>query len=144
MAEKQALGMTMQVSQEFINNIAEELVRENLLKTLDGENKFFAALVHELMDTKVSPDNGRVTTYRDGIPYIQYLINETIRKELAETVKAMLDEKRPDIQKKIRAELMKKDTVSKFYEAFTDSVASSLSLPYYVHIDASFKKRSEF
>lgn len=144
MAEKQALGMTMQVSQDFINNIAEEIVRENLMKTLDGENKFFAALVHEIMDTKVNPDNGRVERYSNSIPYIQYLINKTLREEIAGTLQALLDEKRPDIRKKIKSELMKKDTIDKFYEAFTDSVSRAIDGPYYGSINVSFKKRSDY
>ena len=40
MPEKQALGMTMQISQEYINNLAIEMIREKLLAALGGSDKF--------------------------------------------------------------------------------------------------------
>ena len=95
MPEKQALGMTMQISQEYINNLATEMIRENLLAALGGSDKFVEELTKEILNTKVNKD-GKVSSYRcsDDIPYIQYLINKTIREEVTGTLKEMLDEKR--------------------------------------------------
>ena len=58
MPEKQALGLTMQISQEYIDNLAAEMVRESLMKTLNGEDRFFRELVKEILNTKVD-ESGR-------------------------------------------------------------------------------------
>lgn len=140
MPEKQALGMTMQISQEYINNLAMEMIRENLLAALGGSDKFVEELTKEILNTKVDKDNGKVKSYssRDDIPYIQYLINKTIREEVVGTLQEMLDEKRPEIREKIRKELMKKNTVNKFFDAFTYTISKSLENEWRTRFEINF------
>lgn len=136
--EKQALGMTMQINQEFIENLARDLVSESLLKTLGGSDRFVETLMKEILNTRVDPQKGTVSTWRDAIPYVNYLINKIIREEIQGTVKEVLDEKRPEIRKVIRKELMKKDTVDRFFKAFTDSVIDGIDNQYRVKIGVKF------
>lgn len=136
--EKQALGMTMQINEEFIENLAREMVSESLLKTLGGGDKFIETLMREILSTKVDAKTGQVSTWRDAIPYVNYLINKIIREEITGTVKEILDEKRPEIRKVIRRELMKKDTVERFYKAFTDSVINGIDQSWRCNIDVTF------
>ena len=142
MPEKQALGMTMQISQEYINNLAMEMIRENLLAALGGSDKFVEELTKEILNTKVDRDNGRVSSYssRSDIPYIQYLINKTIREEVTGTLQEMLDEKRPEIREKIRKELMKKNTVNKFFDAFTNVISKSLEDEWRTRFEINFEE----
>ena len=142
MPEKQALGMTMQISQEYINNLATEMIRENLLAALGGSDKFVEELTKEILNTKVDRDNGRVSSYssRSDIPYIQYLINKTIREEVTGTLQEMLDEKRPEIREKIRKELMKKNTVNKFFDAFTNTISESLENKWLTKFEINFEE----
>ena len=141
MPEKQALGMTMQISQEYINNLATEMIRENLLAALGGSDKFVEELTKEILNTKVNKD-GKVSSYRcsDDIPYIQYLINKTIREEVTGTLQEMLDEKRPEIREKIRKELMKKNTVNKFFDAFTNVISKSLEDEWRTRFEINFEE----
>lgn len=136
--EKQALGMTMQINQEFIENIARDLVSESLLKTLGGGDKFVETLIREILNTKVDRKDGRVSTWRDAIPYVNYLINKILREEITGTVAEIMDEKRPEIRKVIRKELMKADTVERFYKAFTDSVIGGIDQSWKCNIDVTF------
>lgn len=141
MPEKQALGMTMQISQEYINNLATEMIRENLLAALGGSDKFVEELTKEILNTKVNKD-GKVSSYRcsDDIPYIQYLINKVIREEVVGTLQEMLDEKRPEIREKIRKELMKKNTVNKFFDAFTNVISESLENRWKTRFEINFEE----
>lgn len=136
--EKQALGMTMQINQEFIENIARDLVSESLLKTLGGGDKFVETLIREILTTKVDRKDGRVSTWSDAIPYVNYLINKILREEITGTVAQIMDEKRPEIRKVIRKELMKADTVDRFYKAFTDSVIAGMDESWRCDINVSF------
>ena len=142
MPEKQALGMTMQISQEYINNLAMEMIRENLLAALGGSDKFVEEITKEILNTKVDKDNGKVNSYssRSDIPYIQYLINQTIREEVTGTLREMLDEKRPEIREKIRKELMKKNTVNKFFDAFTNVISESLENRWKTRFEINFEE----
>lgn len=141
--EKQALGMTMQINQEFINSLAEQIISESLLKTLGGSDKFVQQIIHDILNVKVDPKDGKMSTWRDSIPYINYLINDVIREEVKGTVKEILDEKRPEIRKTIRSELMKKDTVDRFFKAFTDSVIDGMDSSWKTTINVSFGRKEE-
>lgn len=141
--EKQALGMTMQISEDYINNLAREIVTESLLKTLGGGDKFIQQLINSILSTKVDPDNGRPSTYSGAIPYINYLINKIIRDEISLTVAEILEEKRPEIHKVIRKELMKKETVDKFFKAFTDATLQGVDNVWKAKIDVTFMDGKE-
>lgn len=141
--EKQALGMTMQISEDYINNLAREIVTESLLKTLGGGDKFIQQLINSILSTKVDPDNGRPSTYSGAIPYINYLINKIIRDEISLTVAEILEEKRPEIHKVIRKELMKKETVDKFFKAFTDATLQGVDNVWKAKIDITFMDGKE-
>lgn len=141
--EKQALGMTMQINQEFINSLAEQIVSESLMTTLGGGDKFVKQIIHDILNVKVDPQDGRLSTWNSAIPYINYLINKVIRDEVKGTIQEILDEKRPEIRKTIRSELMKKDTVDRFFKAFTDSVIDGIDNSWKTTINVSFGRKEE-
>ena len=143
MVEKNALGMTMQINEEFINNLAKQMVSESIMATIGGGDKFVSQIVADILKTKVDPDNGRVSTYSGSIPYIQYLINKVIREEVSGTIQEVLDEKRIEIRACIRAELLKDKTIDAFYQAFIDTVTDSIGCRYYSKINVSFEKVSD-
>ena len=144
MVEKNALGMTMQINEEFINNLAKQMVSESIMATIGGGDKFVSQIVSDILKTKVDPDNGQVSNYSSSIPYIQWLINKVIRDEVKGTVMDVLEEKKPEIRKCIRAELMKNKTIEAFYGAFVESIEESLTNRYYTKINVSFEKPKEW
>lgn len=143
MPEKQALGLTMQISQEYIDNLAAEMVRESLMKTLNGEDRFFRELVKEILNTKVD-ESGRPCNYSSSIPYIQYLINKVIREEITGTLQEILNESRPQIREKIRKELMKKDMVNKVFNAFMETVMDATENNYRTNFEINFNKARDY
>lgn len=140
MVEKNALGMTMQINEEFINNLAKQMVSESIMATIGGGDKFVSQITADILKTKVDPGSGRVTAYSDGIPYINYLINNVIREEVKGTIQEVLDEKRAEIRECIRAELLKDKTIEAFYQGFINTVVESIGTRYYSKINVSFEK----
>lgn len=140
MVEKSALGMTMQINEEFINNLAKQMVSESIMATIGGGDKFVQQIVADILKTKVNPDNGRVESYSSSIPYIQYLINKVIREEVSGTIQEVLNEKRTEIRECIRAELLKDKTIEAFYQGFVDTVIESVGSRYYSKINVIFEK----
>ena len=140
MVEKNALGMTMQINEEFINNLAKQMVSESIMATIGGGDKFVSQITADILKTKVDPSSGRVTAYSDGIPYINYLINNVIREEVKGTIQEVLDEKRAEIRECIRAELLKDKTIEAFYQGFINTVVESIGTRYYSKINVSFEK----
>ena len=133
MVEKNALGMT--INEEFINNLAKQLVSESIMATIGGGDKFVSQIVADILKTKVNPDNGRVEPYSSSIPYIQYLINKVIREEVAGTIQEVLDEKRQEIRSCIKAELMKDKTVNALYQGFVDNMIEGIGNRYKTKIN---------
>ena len=140
MIEKNALGMTMQINEEFINNLAKQMVSESIMATIGGGDKFVQQITVDILRTKVNPDNGRVESYSSSVPYIQYLINKVIREEVAGTIQEVLDEKRQQIRECIRAELLKDKTIEAFYQGFVETVIGSIEQRYYTKINVNFEK----
>lgn len=136
--DKNVMGMSLQLNEEFITNLAKQMVSESIMETIGGGNKFVETIVGEILKTKVDPENGRVSTYSSAIPYIQWLINKVIRDEIAGTVQEILDEKRPEIRKRIKNELMKEKTINEFFDAFTECVTHSISSVWRTKIDVTF------
>ena len=140
MVEKNALGMTMQINEEFINNLAKQLVSESIMATIGGGDKFVSQIVADILKTKVNPDNGRVEPYSSSIPYIQYLINKVIREEVAGTIQEVLDEKRQEIRSCIKAELMKDKTVNALYQGYVDNMIEGIGNRYKTKINVFFEQ----
>lgn len=140
MIEKNALGMTMQINEEFINNLAKQMVSESIMATIGGGDKFVSQITADILKTKVNPDTGRVESYSSSIPYIQYLVNKVIREEVSGTIQEVLDEKRTEIRACIRAELLKDKTIDAFYQGFIDTVTKSIGSRYYSKINVFFEK----
>lgn len=144
MVEKNALGMTMQINEEFINNLAKQMVSESIMATIGGGDKFVSQIVADILKTKVNPDNGRVESYNSSIPYIQYLINKVIREEVSGTIQEVLDEKRSEIRECIRKELIKDKTIEAFYQGFVDTVIEGIENRYYTKINVIFEKQKDY
>lgn len=143
MVEKNALGMTMQINEEFINNLAKQMVSESIMATIGGGDKFVQQITADILKTKVNPDNGRVESYSSSIPYIQYLINKVIREEVSGTIQEVLNEKRAEIRESIRAELLKDKTIDAFYKSFVETITDSIECRYRTSIHVNFVKLEE-
>jgi len=143
MVEKSALGMTMQINEEFINNLAKQMVSESIMATIGGGDKFVQQITADILKTKVNPDNGRVESYSSSIPYIQYLINKVIREEVSGTIQEVLNEKRAEIRESIRAELLKDKTIDAFYKSFVETITDSIECRYRTSIHVNFVKPEE-
>lgn len=144
MIEKNALGMTMQINEEFINNLAKQMVSESIMATIGGGDKFVSQITADILKTKVNPDNGRVESYSSSIPYIQYLINKVIREEVTGTIQEVLNEKRAEIRECIRAELLKDKTIEAFYQSFINTVIDDLGCRYKTSIHVNFEKSKDY
>ncbi len=144
MVDKNVMGMTMQINEEFINSLAKQMVSESIMATIGGGDKFVQGIVSEILKTKVNPDNGRVESYSGSIPYIQYLINKVIREEVAGTIQEVIDEKRAEIRECIRAELMKDKTIEAFYQNFIDTAVGNIESRWNTKINVFFEKPKDY
>lgn len=144
MVEKSAFGMTMQINEDFINNLAKQMVSESIMATIGGGDKFVSQIVADILKTKVNPDNGRVESYSSSIPYIQYLINKVIREEVSGTIQEILNEKRFEIRECIRAELLKDKTIEAFYQGFINEVTEGIDCRYKTSIHVNFEKPKDY
>lgn len=127
MATKEALGMSMTISEDFIQNLAKELVTESLIKTLDGKNRIAEEIVRQVLGQKVNRDDGTPTSsdYK-ACTFLEFQIRKMLREEIVLVTKEVMEEKRTEVREAIRRELMKKATVDRFFNAFYDTVIGNL------------------
>ena len=140
MPTKEALGMSMNISQEFVNNLAKELISQSLAETLGGSDRIVEEMIRQFLGKRVDPHDGRPSEYRDAIPMINYFINTAIKEELKEAIKEFLDENRPKIRAALKKELTKQKTIDSYCAAFTDSIVTALEYNWRTNIDVTFTK----
>ena len=140
MPTKEALGMSMNISQEFVDKLAKDLISQSLVETLGGSDRIVEEMVRQTLGKKVDPRDGKPSEYRDAIPMINYFINTAIKEELKETIKEFLDENRPKIRAALKKELTKQKTIDSFCAAFTDSVVTAVEYNWRTNISVNFTK----
>lgn len=140
--EKQALGMSLQISQDFIDNLAKDLVEQSLIETLNSKDEIVRQIISSLLSVKVDKD-GKVSNYSNDnkYTYIQYLVNKMIKEEVESVARECLEENREQIRNTIKKEMSKKATIDKFYDAFFDNIVGSLNDRYITTIDINIDKK---
>jgi len=144
MATKEALGMSLEISQEYIENLTKELLTQSLIETLDAKNTIVQSIVKEVLSTKVD-SQGRVSTYRgdEHRTYLKYLCEKMIREEVASVAEEMLEKNRAAIRESIRKEISKKATMDKMTDCFINSVLDGMGNRYRTNVKFSIEPISD-
>lgn len=145
MATKEALGMSMTISEDFIQNLAKELVTESLIKTLDGKNRIAEEIVRQVVGQKVDKRTGTPTSSSyDACTFLEYEIRKLLTDEIVQVTKEVMEERRPEIRELIRSELRKKATVDRFFNAFYDAVIGNLDSTWRTNITFNIDKKGDY
>ncbi len=142
MATKEALGMSLEISQDYIDNLTKDLLKQSLIETLDAKNTIVEGIVSQILSVKVN-EHGQVDSWSSANKYtfLEYLVNKMVRDEVKSVAEEVLNEKRDDIRKAIRKEMTKQSTIDKFYGAFVDNVMTGLQDKYRTTIDVNFERK---
>lgn len=147
MATKEALGMSLEISQDYIDNLTKDLLTQSLIETLDAKNTIVEGIVSQILSVKVN-DEGRISSYsgENRYTYLEWLVRKMIKDEIKSVAAEVLEEKRNDIRSAIRKEVNKKATMNKFVDAFFSAVTENLESKYRTEIDINFdfKKDEEY
>ena len=143
--EKQALGMSLQISQEFIDNLAKDLVQESLIETLNGKDDIVRQIVSQILSVKVDRE-GKVSNYsaENKFTYLQFLVNNMIKEEIISVAQEVLTERRVEIREHIKKEMSKKATIDKFYDAFFSNIVNNLDSRYDTKIEINIDKKRDY
>lgn len=144
MATKEALGMSLEISQDYIDNLTKDLLTQSLIETLDAKNSIVEGIVSQILSVKVN-DKGQIDSWSSENKYtfLEYLVRKMIRDEVKSVAEEVLNEKRDDIRKAIRREMSSKATIDKFCNAFFSSVVDGLEDRYKTTIDVTVEREKE-
>lgn len=144
MATKEALGMSLEISQGYIDNLTKQLLEESLIETLDAKNTIVEGIVSSILSVKVN-DDGRVSTYEreNRYTFLEWLVRKMIKEEVRSVADEVLEEKRGDIREAIRREVNKKANMNKIVDAFFESLTDNLNNKYRTTIDVGFNFEKE-
>lgn len=145
MATKEALGMSLEISQDYIDNLTKDLLTQSLIETLDAKNTIVEGIVSQILSVKVNED-GKIDSWSSANKYtfLEYLVRKMIRDEVKSVAEEVLNEKRDDIRKAIRREMSNKATIDKFCNAFFSSVVDGLENRYKTTIDVTVEREKEY
>lgn len=145
MASKEALGMSLEISQDYIDNLTKDLLTQSLIETLDAKNTIVEGIVSNILSVEVD-ENGRISSYRGDNKYtfLEWLVRKMIREEVKSVAEEVLNEKREDIRKSIKKEMSRKATIDKFCDAFFGTVVDGLENRYKTKIDVTVEKEKEY
>ena len=144
MASKEALGMSMTISEDFINNLTRELVSASLIEALDNKHHIAEELVRAVLYQKVDKRDGSLTTSTyNTTTFIRYQFEQMMKEETIQVAKELLEEKRPEIRALIRKEMAKKVNQDKIFDAFYSAILDNLESQWHTTINFEFKKRGE-
>lgn len=139
MATKEALGMSLEISQDYIDNLTKDLLKQSLIETLDAKNTIVENIVSSVLSVEVN-DEGRISSYsrENKYTYLEWLVRKMIKDEVKSVADEVLEEKRGDIREAIRREVNKKANMNKFVDAFFESLSDNLHDKYRTTIDIGF------
>ena len=139
MATKEALGMSLEISQDYIDNLTKDLLRQSLIETLDAKNSIVEGIVSQVLSVKVNED-GRVSNYdrENRYTFLEWLVRKMIKEEVRSVADEVFEEKRGDIREAIRREVSKKANLNKMVDAFFESFSDNLNNKYRTTIDVGF------
>lgn len=139
MATKEALGMSLEISQEYIDSLTRDLLEQSLIETLDAKNTIVESIVSSVLSVKVN-DEGRVSGYEreNRYTFLEYLVRKMIKDEVKSVTDEVLEEKRGDIREAIRREVNKKANMNKLVDAFFEGLSDNLHDKYRTTIDIGF------
>lgn len=145
MATKEALGMSLEISQDYIDNLTKDLLTQSLIETLDAKNSIVEKIVSQILSVKVN-ERGQIDSWSSANKYtfLEYLVNKMIRDEVKSVAEEVLNEKRDDIRKAIRREMSSKATIDKFCNAFFGTVIDGLDSMYKTTIDVTVVRDKEY
>lgn len=145
MATKEALGMSLEISQDYIDNLTKDLLTQSLIETLDAKNTIVEGIVSSILSVKVNED-GKISNWSNDNKYtfLEYLVRKMIRDEVRSVAEEVLNEKRDDIRKSIRKEMSSKATIDKFCGAFFSTVIDGLESSYKTSIDVTVQKERDY
>lgn len=145
MASREALGMSLEISQEYIDNLTKDLLEQSLIETLDAKNTIVQNIVSNVLSVKVN-EEGRVSSYdRDNkYTFLEYLVRKMIREEVLSVTEEVLKEKRTEIRDTIKKELNKKANIDKFFDAFMSTTMNNLDNRYRTYFDIRFEKEEDY
>lgn len=145
MASKEALGMSLEISQEYIDSLTKDLLEQSLIETLDAKNTIVQNIVSNVLSAKVD-ESGRVSSYSSDNKYtfLEYLVRKMIREETLSVTEEVLKEKRKEIRDTIKKELNKKANIDKFFDAFMSTTMDSLDNRYRTYFDIRFEEKKDY
>lgn len=144
MATKEALGMSLEISQDYIDSLTKDLLEQSLIETLDAKNTIVENIVSSVLSVKVNED-GRVSNYEreNRCTFLEWLVRKMIKEEVRSVADEVLEEKRGDIREAIRREVSKKANLNKMVDAFFESFSDNLNNKYRTTIDIGFNFEKE-
>lgn len=144
MATKEALGMSLEISQEYIDSLTKDLLEQSLIETLDAKNTIVESIVSSVLSVKVNED-GKFSSYdrENRYTFLEWLVRKMIKDEVKSVADEVLEEKRGNIREAIRREVNKKANMNKLVDAFFESLSGNLNDKYRTTIDIDFNFEKE-
>lgn len=136
------VGLDLSIDQDYLAEAVKQTVMMGISESLNGKNEIVSQIVKMVLSTKVDK-NGEISRYSSDNKYtlLEFHVRRAIEEITCEELKALVNERKPEITQAIRAELAKKVNYTKFVDRFFTGVESALSNTWVPKINVEFEKR---
>lgn len=108
------------------------LLQVQIIKALKESTSAIDALVQAAMSKPVSSDNGRYDGYGSKIPFLEYLVGETIRDAARASISKIMQE---EWQGKIDGEIRERLRLDAFADSFTQAIQLQLKEDWRINVN---------
>jgi len=133
---------SLKIDQSIVNNIVETTLQEAVIAQLKDPNDLIREIVRRALSVKVD-HKGEPSNYSDGIPFIDYAAQASIREATKKILDDFMKENSVKLRKAIRAELNKPERAKSIAKAFADEAERAISCKWNFMCDINFTKRDE-
>jgi hypothetical protein len=136
------VGLDLNIDQDYLAEAVKQTVMIGISESLNGKNEIVSQIVKMVLSTKVDK-TGKISNYDRDNKYtlLEFYVRSAIEEITRDELKALVNERKPEITQAIRAELAKKVNYTKFVDSFFAGVESALDNIWVPKINVEFAKR---
>lgn len=108
------------------------LLQVQIIKALKDSTSAIDSLVQAAMSKPVSSDTGRTYGYGNKVPFLEYLVGETIRDAARASIFKIMQE---EWQGKIDAEIRERLRLDAFADSFTQAIQLQLKEDWCINVN---------
>jgi len=124
MSDKTDTLVSMRVDETLVASVLKEKIEEAVGVALIDKELVVSRLIDKCLNLRVDPSNGKVSDYRNAVPYVEYAATAAIRSAVEIAMHETLAKRKAALQKQVATQIAR--STNKLAKALVDGLGESL------------------